>query len=79
MTLKIKFQKCSIVFSNWIYTGDLVNLTYALDAEETMLGSYVESGEWDILGSLITRVDNYFGGTNPYPEVTFQLHLERSV
>ena len=68
------------MFSNWIYTSDLVNLTYEVGADSWLLSSYVESGEWHVEDFRITRHDTHY--TNdplPFPEVTFQWHLRRFV
>ena len=66
-----------MIFSNWIYTGDQVNLTYRYDADELVLSSYTESGEWDIVETLVSREDTVYDYGVPYPQDTFKIRIRR--
>jgi nicotinic acetylcholine receptor len=61
-----------------VYTGNKVNLSIAENANETLMEVYSENGEWRLDGFEITR-DEFVYECCPefYPEVNFQLRLQR--
>ncbi|XP_067660536.1 neuronal acetylcholine receptor subunit beta-3-like [Haliotis asinina] len=70
-------QTCTMYFSTWDYTVDLVNLTYA--SPEVNRDAYIENGEWEILSSKVAE-DRFAYLTSPeevYPEVAVTIHIRR--
>lgn len=72
-------QICVFRFENWVYTGDKVNLSYRLSAEDSLLENYIENGQWDIRGVKVMRRDVYYASSIPYPEVVFGIHFHRKI
>ncbi len=63
-------QTCELVFANWVYTGDAVNLTLAEDANDTLSEIASAHVEWELTGTDMYREDFYFQCCpEPYPEV----------
>ncbi|VIO96444.1 Uncharacterized protein BM_BM6554 [Brugia malayi] len=69
-------QHCSIKFGSWTYHGlqvDITNRSINVD-----LSNYVESGEFDLVRVFQKRrVVKYTCCLEPYPDVTFYIHIRR--
>ncbi|XP_071087003.1 neuronal acetylcholine receptor subunit non-alpha-2-like [Haliotis cracherodii] len=70
-------QTCTMFFSTWDYTVDLVNLTFA--SPEVDRDAYVENGEWEILSTKVEG-DRFSYNNSPemiYPEVAVTIQIRR--
>ncbi|EJW75595.1 hypothetical protein WUBG_13499, partial [Wuchereria bancrofti] len=69
-------QHCAIKFGSWTYHGlqvDITNRSVNVD-----LSNYVESGEFDLVRVFQKRrVVKYTCCLEPYPDVTFYIHIRR--
>ena len=72
---------CELILSNWIYTGDQVNLTYSPNSDRLVLSAFTPDGQWDVLHPIVYRYDAYYetDGDLPYPEVHVMIRLNRYV
>ncbi|VDO92101.1 unnamed protein product [Soboliphyme baturini] len=61
-------QKCSLKFGSWTYSGYHINLV----AGEVKKGTYVENGEWILMGYLYDSKIY-----EPYIDVTFTFRIRR--
>jgi len=69
-------QYCKMVFASWAYHGAHVNVTQTGTAGD--LANYSPSGELQLLSFKVTRnVKKYNCCLEPYPELTYTLHLRR--
>ncbi|CAD5112490.1 DgyrCDS1706 [Dimorphilus gyrociliatus] len=81
-TLNVKYfpfdtQKCDIVFISWTYHGFQLDLAYNSSFENTVY--YVpENQEWTVDGITAKRTEKkYACCSEPYPDVTFSIHMRR--
>lgn len=69
-------QTCWLKFGSWAYDGlqvDVLKRDQAID-----LSNYVHNGEWELINVKIVRnVEYYSCCPEPYPDVTFTLHIRR--
>uniref|UniRef100_A0A1I8J982 Neur_chan_LBD domain-containing protein n=1 Tax=Macrostomum lignano TaxID=282301 RepID=A0A1I8J982_9PLAT len=73
-------QVCNLKFGSWTYDGYQVDLH--LLKSDVDVSSYVENGEWELLGTKASdlrkrNVVRYPCCPEPYPDVTFYLFLRR--
>ncbi|NXD87634.1 ACH10 protein, partial [Halcyon senegalensis] len=69
-------QQCLLTFGSWTYNGNQINLHNQLDTGD--LTDFVENVEWEVLGMPAKRnVITYGCCSEPYPDVTYTLHLRR--
>lgn len=81
-TLNVKYfpfdtQKCNIIFISWTYHGFQLDLVYNSSFENTVY--YVpENQEWTVDGITANRSEKkYTCCEEPYPDVTFSIHMRR--
>uniref|UniRef100_A0A915ELA1 Uncharacterized protein n=1 Tax=Ditylenchus dipsaci TaxID=166011 RepID=A0A915ELA1_9BILA len=66
-------QHCSLKFGSWTYHVDVTNRSLNID-----LSNYVESGEFDLMSvHQKRRVVKYACCDEPYPDLTFYIHIRR--
>ena len=69
-------QICTLKLGSWAYDGfqvDVTNRSASID-----LTNYVSNGEWELLDVIVRRnVEYYTCCPEPYPDVTFTLHIRR--
>ncbi|TKR95138.1 hypothetical protein L596_009346 [Steinernema carpocapsae] len=69
-------QRCSLKFGSWTYHGFQVDITNRSDNVD--LSNYVVSGEFDLVRvHQKRRVVKYTCCPEPYPDVTFFIHIRR--
>ena len=70
-------QTCEMDFVDWTYDGRFVNLINATATVGTDV--YKRNGEWEIIGTLATKMDQFFASDPgvPFPTVKMVLHLRR--
>uniref|UniRef100_A0A915PPN4 Uncharacterized protein n=1 Tax=Setaria digitata TaxID=48799 RepID=A0A915PPN4_9BILA len=69
-------QHCAIKFGSWTYHGFQVDITNR--SANVDLSNYVESGEFDLVRVFQKRqVVKYTCCPEPYPDVTFYIHIRR--
>ncbi|XP_046373223.1 neuronal acetylcholine receptor subunit alpha-10-like isoform X2 [Haliotis rufescens] len=70
-------QVCKMKIGSWAYDGFQVNV-YNRSATAVDLSNYVENGEWDLVSvEAIRNVVYYQCCPEPFPDVTFTIHLRR--
>lgn len=71
-------QICTLKLGSWAYDGFQVDVTNrTLDVD---LSNYVDNGEWTLIDTKAVRnVKIYTCCPEPFPDVTFYLHLRRRV
>lgn len=71
-------QICLLKLGSWAYDGfqvDIVNRSVEID-----LSNYVDNGEWTLINTrMIRNVKYYPCCTEPFPDVTFYIHIRRRV
>uniref|UniRef100_H9G647 Cholinergic receptor nicotinic alpha 10 subunit n=1 Tax=Anolis carolinensis TaxID=28377 RepID=H9G647_ANOCA len=69
-------QQCRLTYGSWTYNGNQIDL---LNKQETGdLTDFVANVEWEVLGMPARRnVITYGCCSEPYPDVTYTLHLKR--
>uniref|UniRef100_F1LEK9 Neuronal acetylcholine receptor subunit alpha-10 n=1 Tax=Ascaris suum TaxID=6253 RepID=F1LEK9_ASCSU len=71
-------QHCALKFGSWTYHGFQVDITNRSDNVD--LSNYVVSGEFDLVRvHQKRRVVKYTCCPEPYPDVTFFIHIRRKV
>ena len=69
-------QKCELTFLSWTYDGYRVNITNSDVTADT--NSYTASGEFKLLSAKADhKVVTYSCCAEPYPQVTFAIHISR--
>ncbi|XP_064618674.1 neuronal acetylcholine receptor subunit alpha-10-like isoform X2 [Lineus longissimus] len=69
-------QICTLKMGSWAYDGFQVDVTNRSD--DIDLTNYVDNGEWFLMNTQVKRnVVNYPCCPEPFPDVTFGLHLRR--
>ena len=72
----VVLQLCSMKFGSWTYDGYRVDLQ--MEAEEADVKMFVINGEWDLIGIPAQRNEIiYVCCPEPYPDVTFTVHIRR--
>nr|KAG5694689.1 hypothetical protein BaRGS_010015 [Batillaria attramentaria] len=71
-------QICNLKLGSWAYNGFQVNVW---NRSTTMdLSNFVDNGEWELLGVKVKRnVVTYNCCDEPFPDVTFYVHLRRRI
>ncbi|XP_076439162.1 uncharacterized protein LOC143278035 [Babylonia areolata] len=71
-------QVCSLKLGSWAYNGFQVNVWNSSDTMD--LSNLVDNGEWELVGVKVERnVVFYNCCDEPFPDVTFFVHLRRRV
>ncbi|OWF38748.1 Neuronal acetylcholine receptor subunit alpha-10 [Mizuhopecten yessoensis] len=69
-------QNCSMQFASWTYDGFQVNLV--LITHEGDISNYIQNSEWDLQKLYVARKVVYYSCcTEPYPDITFYIHIRR--
>ncbi|XP_061595244.1 neuronal acetylcholine receptor subunit alpha-9-I [Cololabis saira] len=69
-------QQCHLTFGSWTHNGNQMDLFNALDSAD--LSDFVANVEWEVLGMPAKKnVIQYGCCSDPYPDITFTLHLKR--
>ncbi|XP_062588977.1 neuronal acetylcholine receptor subunit alpha-10-like [Saccostrea cucullata] len=69
-------QKCTITLGSWTYNGQEVDLVARRSTGD--LSSFVKSNEWEVVSFRSERHVVYYGCCpEPFPDVTFYLHMKR--
>ncbi|AWO99643.1 putative neuronal acetylcholine receptor subunit alpha-10-like [Scophthalmus maximus] len=69
-------QHCHLTFGSWTHNGNQMDLFNALDSAD--LSDYVDNVEWEVLGMPAKKNVILYGCcSEPYPDITFSLHLKR--
>ena len=71
-------QVCRLKLGSWAYDGfqvDVVKRTVQIDTK-----NYIDNGEWVLLGTRVTRNVVYYPCClEPFPDITFYIHIRRRV
>ncbi|XP_077596179.1 neuronal acetylcholine receptor subunit alpha-10-like [Stigmatopora nigra] len=69
-------QHCHLTFGSWTHNGNQMDLFNALDSAD--LADFIANVEWEILGMPAKKNVILYGCcSDPYPDITFTLHLKR--
>ncbi|XP_051959968.1 neuronal acetylcholine receptor subunit alpha-9-like [Xyrauchen texanus] len=69
-------QQCRFTFGSWTHNGNQMDLHNALDSAD--LADFVENVEWEVLGMPAKKNVILYGCcSDPYPDITYTLHLKR--
>ncbi|XP_061185601.1 neuronal acetylcholine receptor subunit alpha-10-like [Saccostrea echinata] len=69
-------QNCSMTFASWTYDGYQVNLV--LNTHEGDISNYKSNSEWHLHKLYVQRnVVFYSCCAEPYPDITFYIHIQR--
>ncbi|XP_054873527.1 neuronal acetylcholine receptor subunit alpha-10-like [Amphiprion ocellaris] len=69
-------QQCHLTFGSWTHNGNQMDLINALDSAD--LADFVPNVEWEVLGMPAKKNVILYGCcSDPYPDITFTLHLKR--
>ncbi|KAM9781811.1 neuronal acetylcholine receptor subunit alpha-10-like [Syngnathus typhle] len=69
-------QECHLTFGSWTHNGNQMDLFNALDSAD--LADFIPNVEWEILGMPAKKNVILYGCcSDPYPDITFTLHLKR--
>ncbi|KAI3374034.1 hypothetical protein L3Q82_022594 [Scortum barcoo] len=69
-------QECHLTFGSWTHNGNQMDLSNALDSAD--LADFVPNVEWEVLGMPAKKNVILYGCcSDPYPDITFTLHLKR--
>ncbi|XP_041656835.1 neuronal acetylcholine receptor subunit alpha-9-II-like [Cheilinus undulatus] len=69
-------QQCHLTFGSWTHNGNQMDLSNALDSAD--LTDFVPNVEWEVLGMPAKKNVILYGCcSDPYPDITFTLHLKR--
>ncbi|XP_023685411.1 neuronal acetylcholine receptor subunit alpha-9-I [Paramormyrops kingsleyae] len=70
------YQHCNLTFGSWTYNGNQVDVAMGMDSGD--LSDYVENVEWECQGMpAVKNVIMYGCCSDPYPDITYTLHLKR--
>uniref|UniRef100_A0AAY4CWI9 ACH10 protein n=1 Tax=Denticeps clupeoides TaxID=299321 RepID=A0AAY4CWI9_9TELE len=69
-------QQCHLTFGSWTHNGNQMDLFNTLDSAD--LTDFVENVEWEVLGMPAKKSMILYGCcSDPYPDITYTLHLKR--
>ncbi|KAL3832327.1 hypothetical protein ACJMK2_023980, partial [Sinanodonta woodiana] len=69
-------QNCSMQFASWTYDGFQVNLV--LNTHEGDVSNYIPNSEWNLQRLYVQRNVVYYSCCEePYPDITFYIHIRR--
>ncbi|XP_059208087.1 neuronal acetylcholine receptor subunit alpha-9-like [Centropristis striata] len=69
-------QQCHLTFGSWTHNGNQMDLFNALDTAD--LADFIDNVEWEVLGMPAKKNVILYGCcSDPYPDITFSLHLKR--
>ncbi|KAK2827934.1 hypothetical protein Q5P01_018968 [Channa striata] len=69
-------QQCHLTFGSWTHNGNQMDLFNALDSAD--LADFVPNVEWEVLRMPAKKNIILYGCcSDPYPDITFTLHLKR--
>ncbi|KAM3864869.1 LOW QUALITY PROTEIN: neuronal acetylcholine receptor subunit alpha-9-I [Diretmus argenteus] len=70
------WQQCNLTFGSWTYNGNQVDIIMGMDSGD--LSDFVENVEWECHGMpAVKNVIMYGCCSDPYPDITYTLHLKR--
>lgn len=71
-------QICKLTFGSWQYNGNEVNIINSKKIG-SIASTRVENGEWEVLKVLIERKEVFYKccPNQPYPEISFIIHMKR--
>ncbi|XP_056136107.1 neuronal acetylcholine receptor subunit alpha-9-I [Lampris incognitus] len=70
------WQQCNLTFGSWTYNGNQVDITMGMNSGD--LSDFVENVEWECHGMpAVKNVIMYGCCSDPYPDITYTLHLKR--
>ena len=81
-TLNVKYfpfdsQNCEIVFISWTFSGDQLDVLYNTSFKNSVYYK-PENQEWAVDGISAQRNEKYYACCKePYPDVTFTIHMRR--
>ena len=71
-------QICHLKFGSWTYDGYKLDISFYDHLQEVDITDYVESNEWGLMAHPAKKNVKYYPCcTEPYPDLTFTLHLRR--
>ncbi|KAJ3589463.1 hypothetical protein NHX12_010308 [Muraenolepis orangiensis] len=69
-------QHCRLTFGSWTHNGNQMDLVNALESAD--LADFVPNVEWEVLGMPSKKNVILYGCcSDPYPDITYTLHLKR--
>uniref|UniRef100_UPI003AB03C8F neuronal acetylcholine receptor subunit alpha-10-like n=1 Tax=Centroberyx gerrardi TaxID=166262 RepID=UPI003AB03C8F len=69
-------QECRLTFGSWTHNGNQMDLVNGLDSAE--MADFVPNVEWEVLGMPAKKNVILYGCcSEPYPDITYTLHLKR--
>ncbi|KAM4620413.1 neuronal acetylcholine receptor subunit alpha-10 [Polymixia lowei] len=69
-------QQCRLTFGSWTHNGNQMDLVNGLDSAD--LADFVPNVEWEVLGMPAKKNVILYGCcSDPYPDITYTLHLKR--
>uniref|UniRef100_A0A183BJD1 Neur_chan_LBD domain-containing protein n=1 Tax=Globodera pallida TaxID=36090 RepID=A0A183BJD1_GLOPA len=70
-------QRCFFKFGSWTYSGSYVDLQPAEGGFDT--SEYLPNGEWALPMTTVARTEKFYDccPNEPYPDLTFYLHMRR--
>eukprot|EP00111_Clytia_hemisphaerica_P023354 TCONS_00068759-protein len=69
-------QKCDLKFLSWTYDGLRINITNSSPTAD--LATYLPSGEFELISAeAVRKITKYPCCDEPYPHVTFTIHIRR--
>ncbi|XP_077989123.1 neuronal acetylcholine receptor subunit alpha-7-like [Glandiceps talaboti] len=69
-------QMCHLKFGSWTYDGFKMDLQKLY--EEGDVSSFISNGEWDLIGVPVNRNEFFYPCCpEPYPDITFIIHIRR--
>ena len=69
-------QNCSMQFASWTYDGFQINLVITTTLGD--LSNYIPNSEWDLIRMYAKHNIVYYSCCEePYPDITFYIHIKR--
>ena len=69
-------QNCSMQFASWTYDGFQINLVITTTIGD--LSNYIPNSEWDLMKMYAKHNIVYYSCCEePYPDITFYIHIKR--
>ena len=69
-------QVCSLKFGSWMYSGKNIALEKLSDKID--ISSFLTHNEWDVINTVAIKHNIYYlCCPDPYPDITFHIHMKR--
>ncbi|XP_046581855.1 neuronal acetylcholine receptor subunit alpha-7-like [Haliotis rubra] len=69
-------QNCSLLFSSWTYDG--LQLDLVMNSPHGDTSNYIHNSEWLLVKLLVKRNVQYYSCCDePYPDITYYIHIRR--